>query len=140
MNGRRRRWTPAAPAAVALLVVLVSACGDSGSSGGIDRFSGKTDSPLLEFGEEGSAAETEQATETVSAFLAARAKGDWKTACAQLAKTLVDKLEKLASNSTGLGDTSCASFLDAFTRLTRAQKAKRAPRTARFAGRGKRGT
>lgn len=112
----------AALVAAALLAALMSACGDSGSSGGIDRFSGKTDSPLLEFGEEGSGSETEQASETVSSFLAARAEGDWKTACAQLSKPLVDKLEKLAANSTGLSDTSCASFLETFTRLTPTQK------------------
>ena len=106
----------------ALLAILAIGCGSSGSGGGIEELRGETGSPLLEFGEEGGSAELKQATETADAFLAARAKGDWSTVCAQLSAALVEKLEKLASHSTGLSDTSCASFLEAFIRLTPTQK------------------
>lgn len=122
MSLRRRTKQVAAGAATALLAALAVACGGSGSSSGIEQLRAQTGSPLLEFGEEGSADELEQATETASAFLAARARGEWETACAQLSKALVDKLERLASHSTGLHDTSCASFLGTFTRLTPAEK------------------
>jgi hypothetical protein len=105
-----------------LLATLAVACGGSGSSSGIEQLRSRTDSPLLEFGEEASDGELGQATETANAFLVARAKGDWEAACAQLSRDLVDKLERLASHSTGLNDTSCASFLKTFTRLTPAQK------------------
>jgi hypothetical protein len=117
---RRTKRLGALGAAV-LLTALAVACGGSGSSSGIEQLRGETDSPLLEFGEEGSAGELEQATETADAFLLARAKGDWEAACAQLSQALVDKLEKLASHSTALSETSCASFLKAFIRLTPAQ-------------------
>jgi hypothetical protein len=122
-----------------LFATYIAACGDSGSASGIDQFSGKTDSPLLEFGEEGSASESKQANETVSAFLAARAKGEWRAACAQLSKALVEKLEKLATNSTGLSDTSCASFLETFVRLTPAQKSETSTEDGSLRQQGARG-
>jgi hypothetical protein len=124
---------------MALLATLAVACGDSGSSSNIGQLQGKTDSPLLEFGEEGSDAELQQATETADAFLAARAKGNWRAACAQLSSPLVDKLETLASHSTGLEDTSCASFLEAFTRLTSAEKRETSAEGGALRHSGKRG-
>jgi hypothetical protein len=102
----------------ALAAVLLGACGDSGSTSGSDQFRAQTKSPLLEFGEEGSESELEQAGETVSEFLAARAKEDWEATCAGLSQSLLDKLENLATNSTGLEDTSCPAFLKAFARLS----------------------
>jgi hypothetical protein len=105
-------------AVVALAAALLSACGDSGPSNGSDQFRDQTKSPLLDFGEESSESELEEAEETVSVFLAARAKEDWAGTCALLSKPLLDKLERLATNSTSLEDTSCPSFLDAFVVLS----------------------
>ena len=62
--------------------------------------------------------------ETVSAFLAARAKEDWAGTCAQLSQLLLDKLEHLATNSTDLEDTSCPSFLEAFVVLSPQERRK----------------
>lgn len=139
MSTWRRTKRLGALSAAALLTALAVACGGSGSSSGIEQLRGETDSPLLEFGEEGSSGELEQATEAADAFLFARAKGDWKAVCAQLARALVEKLEKLASNSTGLSDTSCASFLEAFTRLTPAQKRETSARDGALRRAGVRG-
>jgi hypothetical protein len=103
--------------AVALAALLLAACG-SGESSGVDQFRDKTESGLLDFGEEGEDPEREQASRAVSAFLAARSAGDWETACKQLTSQLVDKLERLATTSTSLPDKSCASFLEEFVQLS----------------------
>lgn len=139
MSTWRRTRRLGALGAAAVLASLAVACGDSGPASGIERLQGETDSPLLEFGEEGSAGELEQATETADAFLLARARGDWEDACAQLSRALVDKLEKLASHSTGLNETSCASFLKAFIRLTPAQKRETSAKDGALRRTGERG-
>jgi hypothetical protein len=118
MGGTNWKRLLAVVAAAALAAALLGACGDSGSTEGSDQFRDQTKSPLLDFGKEGSEAELEEADETVSAFLAARAKEDWAGTCAPLSKQLVDKLERLATGSTGLEDTSCPAFLEAFVVLT----------------------
>jgi hypothetical protein len=105
-------------AVAAIVAALLSACGDSGASSGSAQFRDQTKSPLLDFGKEGSETELEEADETVSVFLAARAKEDWDGTCAPLSKLMLDKLERLATNSTSLKDTSCPSFLEAFVVLS----------------------
>jgi hypothetical protein len=107
-------------AAIALAAALFAACGSEESSG-TDRFRDKTESGILDFGEEGSETESEQASETLSEFLAARSAGDWKAACALVAGALVGKLENLAASSTSLDDETCASLLDAFAQISAAE-------------------
>lgn len=106
----------------ALATTLLGACGDSGSTSGSDQFRDETKSPLLDFGEEGSESELEEVDETVSTFLAARSKEDWAATCAALSEQILDKLERLAANSTNLEDTSCPAFLDAFAVLSPQEK------------------
>lgn len=122
MSGNERTRLLTVLAAAALAVALLSACGDSGSTSGSDQFRDQTKSPLLDFGEEGSEPELEEAEQTVSAFLAAHAKEDWAATCAPLSKLMLDKLERLATNSTALKDTSCPSFLAAFVVLSPQEK------------------
>lgn len=104
-----------------LAASLLAACGSSSESGS-DQFRDKTDSPLLDFGEEASASELEEGEEVVEAFLAARAKGDWQQTCAQLSRAMLAKIEHLATTSTGLEDTSCPAFLEAFVRLSKRER------------------
>lgn len=106
----------------ALAATLLSACGDSGSDEGAAQYSDRTDSPLLEFGVEGSEVELEQATAAVQGFFVDRANGDFAGACAPLAESILDRIERLATNSTSLKDTSCPSFLKAFIALTPAER------------------
>lgn len=117
-----QRGTPtgllAIVAAGLLAAGLLNACGDSGSSTGSAQYRDRTDSPLLEFGQEDSGAELEEATKAVHAFFVGRATGDFESACAQLGESILSRVEHLATNSTGLKDTSCASFLKSFLRLS----------------------
>ncbi len=106
----------------ALAAALLGACGDSGSTGGPDQFRDRTKSPLLDFGEEGSGSELEQAEEAVNEFLVAHSKEDWETVCDQLSESMLDKIERLATTSTGLDDTSCPAFLNAFAVTSPQQK------------------
>jgi hypothetical protein len=122
MSGDRRKRLLAVVLVAALAATLLGACGGSGSTSGSDQFRDRTESPLLDFGKEGSESELEEVDETVSAFLTARAKEDWAETCAPLSKAILDKLERLATNSTGLKDTSCPAFLDAFVVLSRQDK------------------
>jgi hypothetical protein len=110
----------------ALAATLLGACGDSGSSGDSDQFRDRTKSPLLDFGEEGSESELEQADEAVSDFLAAHSREDWEAACDLLSQPMLDKLERLATTSTGLDDPSCAAFLDAFAVVSAQEKVESA--------------
>jgi hypothetical protein len=103
--------------AVVLASALFVACG-SGSEQGSDQFRDQTKSPLLDFGEEGSKEELEEGAAAVEDFFTARAGEDWATACAQLARPMLDKIEHLAISATDLEDKSCPSFLGAFTQLS----------------------
>jgi len=105
-------------AATALAPALLSACGGSSSDEGSAQYRDRTESPLLDFGKEAAAAELDTAGEAVEAFLEDRAAGDYAATCKLVAQTMLDKIEKLAENSTGLEDTSCPAFLAAFLRLT----------------------
>jgi hypothetical protein len=122
MSRERRIWLLATLVVAALAVTLLGACGDSGSTSGSDQFRDQTKSPLLDFGEEGSESELEEADEVVSDFLAVHSKEDWKATCELLSEPMLDKLERLATTSTGLEDTSCPSFLEAFTVLSPQEK------------------
>ncbi|HVY78621.1 MAG TPA: hypothetical protein VG898_08965 [Solirubrobacterales bacterium] len=123
---------------IALAAAALTACGE-GNSSAAERFGEETDSGLVAFGAEGSDGEREQATETVSEFLAARSAGDWKTACEQIASSMVDKLEHLATTSTSLDDKSCASFLAAFVQLSSEELSEKEVGEAALRRSGKKG-
>lgn len=110
----------AALVAALLAACLFIACGSS--DGGSDQFRDQTDSGRLDFGEEASEAELDQAADAVRAFLTARAAADWPAACAQLSRSVLDKIEHLAISTTELEDKSCPSFLGTFTRLSAKEK------------------
>ena len=110
------KWLVTALIAAALGTALLAACGSS--NGGSDQFRDKTDSALLDFGEESDEAEREEAAGVVHDFYSARAQEDWPATCAQLSSAVLDKIEHLATSATELEDTSCPSFLETFTRLT----------------------
>jgi hypothetical protein len=103
---------------VLLAWALLGACGGSESGGGSDQFRDQTSSPILDFGEESSGSALEEGTEAVRGYFAARAKEDWASTCAQLSRSVLDKIEHLATSATELEDKSCPSFLAAFTRLS----------------------
>lgn len=105
---------------VALAAAVLAACGSSSS--GSDQFRDKTDSPLLDFGEESSEGEREEAAAAVHAFYLARGREDWAAACAQLAPAMQSKIEHLAVSSTDLEDKSCPSFLEAFLNLSERER------------------
>ena len=120
------RWERNGRAFVLLLAVvfaaaLLVACG-SGSEEGSDQFRNQTKSPLLDFGEEAAKEEREAGAAAVEDFFTARAEGEWPRACAQLARPVLAKIERLATSATDLEDRSCPSFLGAFTRLTAKEK------------------
>lgn len=104
-----------------LASALLVACG-SGSDEGSDQFRDQTKSPLLDFGEEAGMEEREAGAAAVEDFFTARADGEWPQACAQLARPVLAKIAHLATSATDLQDSSCPSFLGAFTRLTAKEK------------------
>jgi hypothetical protein len=116
LTWKKGRWLVVALIAGALGTAFLAACG--GSNSGSDQFRDKTDSPLLDFGDEGNTAELEEATEAVGDFFKARSQGDWEEACAQLSRAILAKIEHLATSATDLADKSCPSFLGTFTSLT----------------------
>jgi hypothetical protein len=123
LTGERGRRLAAALVAAALAAATFAACGSS--STGSDQFRGKTDSPLLDFGEESGEAEREEAAAVVHTFYVARAGGDWPAACAQLSHAMLSKIDHLAVSSTGLEDKSCPSFLEAFLSLSKRERQER---------------
>jgi hypothetical protein len=87
------------------------------SGGGSGQFRSKGgDNSVQEFGEEASESELEEAAEALHGFYVARAEEDWPTACTYLAKSVVQQLERLASQSSSLKSKGCAAILQAFTR------------------------
>ena len=116
MTGEKAKWLVTALIATALGAALLAACGSS--AGSSDQFRDKTDSGLLDFGEESDEAELEEAADVVHSFYSARAREDWPATCAQLSAAVLTKIEHLATSATELEDTSCPSFLASFTRLT----------------------
>lgn len=116
MTAERAKWLVVVLIVGALGTAFLVACG--GSTSGSDQFRDKTESRLLDFGEESSDAEVEEATETVHGFFRARAREAWPVACAQLSRAVLAKIEHLATSATDLADKSCPSFLGTFTSLT----------------------
>lgn len=122
LTGEKGKWFVATLIVAALGATLLAACG--GSSGGSDQFRGKTDSRLLDFGEESGESEREEAAGVVHRFYLARAQGDWSATCAQLSGAVLAKIEHLATTATALQDTSCPSFLKTFTRLSSRERSE----------------
>jgi hypothetical protein len=120
LTGEKAKWLVATLVATILGVALLVACG--GSTSGSDQFRDQSDSGLLDFGEESGEAEREEAAEVVHGFYSARARKDWSATCAQLSRGVLAKIEHLATSATDLKDTSCPSFLKAFTRLSRQEQ------------------
>lgn len=108
--------------ALAIATSLLVGCG-SGTETGSDQFRDQTDSPRLDFGEEADEAQLEEGAAAVQAFFTARADEDWPRACAQLARSVLAKIEHLATSATELEDKSCPAFLGAFTELTAKERA-----------------
>ena len=73
------------------------------------------DNSIQEFGAESDEAELEEAASTLHDYLVARAKEDWLAACANLAKSVEEQLQTLASRSEQLKDKGCAAILEALT-------------------------
>jgi hypothetical protein len=121
----------------ALGTAFLAACG--GSSSGSDQFRDKTDSPLLDFGEESGEAEREEAANVVDAFYLARGRKDWQTTCAQLSPAMLAKIEHLATSTTDLKDKSCPSFLEAFLSLSERERRESTVEAGSLRQRGTRG-
>ena len=120
LSGEKAKWLIAALIAAALGAALLAACGSSAS--GSDQFRDKTDSGLLDFGEESGSGELEEAEGAVQSFFSARSREDWPATCAQLSRALLAKLEHLATSSTELQDKSCPSFLETFLRIGKQER------------------
>jgi hypothetical protein len=116
LTWEKGKWLVTALLAAALGAALLAACGSS--AGSSDQLRDKTDSGLLDFGEEGDDAELKEATEVVHSFFSARSKEDWTATCAQLSQALLSKIEHLAISSTQLEDPSCPAFLEAFLSIS----------------------
>jgi hypothetical protein len=87
------------------------------SGGGSGQFRTKGgDNSIQNFGEEGDESELQQAAEALHGFYVARAKEDWPGACARLAKSMVQQLEQLATQSKQFKGRGCPPILKAFTR------------------------
>jgi hypothetical protein len=120
LTGEKAKWLIATLIAAALGAALLAACGSSAS--GSDQFRDKTDSGLLDFGEESGAGELEEAEKAVQSFFLVRSKEDWPATCAQLSRALLTKIEHLAISSTELQDKSCPSFLENFLRISKQER------------------
>lgn len=120
MIGAKGKWLVITLLTAALVAALLAACGSS--SGGSDQFRDKTDSGLLDFGEESDTGELEEAEKAVQSFFLARSKEDWPATCAQLSRALLTKIENLAISSTELEDKSCPSFLETFLRVSEQER------------------
>jgi hypothetical protein len=70
------------------------------------------DNSIQDFGEEADAAELDDASTALSAYMEARAKDDWAKQCVLLAKTTVAPLEQLANRSAQFKGKSCAAILE----------------------------
>jgi hypothetical protein len=70
------------------------------------------DNSIQNYGEEASGEETDAASSALTAYLAARAKGDWARQCTLLAKAAVAPLEQLAASSSQFKGKGCAAVLE----------------------------
>jgi hypothetical protein len=83
------------------------------SGGGSSQYRTEgSDNSIQNFGEEGDEAELEEAAQALHAYLVARADEDWRVACANLARTVTDQLDVLASQSDNLEGKDCAGILE----------------------------
>ena len=72
------------------------------------------DNSIPTYGSEASASQQAEATTALSSYLAARAAGEWSTACAEMAATVTKQLELLAGEAGG-AKPSC---VDAYAKLS----------------------
>jgi hypothetical protein len=87
------------------------------SGGGSGQFRSKGgDNSIQDYGDESGESELQEVAETVHDFYVARAEEKWSRACSYLAKTNVEQLEKLGSQSPQYKNAGCAGVLKAFTR------------------------
>lgn len=87
------------------------------SGGGSSQFKVKGgDNSVQEYGSEASESELSQAAEAVHSFFVARIRGEWASACALLAASERESVEKLTSESSGSGGKGCPAALAAFTK------------------------
>jgi hypothetical protein len=86
------------------------------SGGGSEQFRSKGgDNSIQEYGEESDESELQEVAEVVHGFYVARAQEEWGKACSYLAKSNIEQLEQLASQSPEFKG-GCAPILEAFTR------------------------
>jgi len=86
------------------------------SGGGAEQYRTEGgDNSIQEFGEEGDEGELEEAAAVLHAYLVARAEEDWPAACDNLAGTVIDQLDVVASRSSQLEGQGCAKTLEALT-------------------------
>ncbi|MFL5902068.1 MAG: hypothetical protein ACJ75S_12840 [Solirubrobacterales bacterium] len=86
------------------------------SGGGSAQYRVKDgDNSIQEFGEESDEPELEEAAASLHDFYVARAEEDWPAACSHLAKTVIQQLKQLASQSDKLAGKGCAGILSALT-------------------------
>jgi hypothetical protein len=83
----------------------------SGGGSGQYRTEGG-DNSIQEFGEEGDEEDLGEAARAVHGYFVARANEDWRAACANLARTVIDQLDQLASQSENLKGRDCAGMLE----------------------------
>ncbi|HVY78622.1 MAG TPA: hypothetical protein VG898_08970 [Solirubrobacterales bacterium] len=87
------------------------------SGGGSEQFRTKGgDNSIQEYGDESDESELQEVAEIVHGFFVARAEEKWETACSYLAKSNVEQLKQLASQSPQFKNASCGQVLKAFTR------------------------
>lgn len=86
------------------------------SGGGADQYRTEGgDNSIQNFGEESEESELEEAATALHDYLVARAEEDWPAACANLARTVTDQLDVLASRSGQLEGQDCAKILGTLT-------------------------
>ncbi len=73
------------------------------------------DNSIQNFGDEADASEREAAEANVTAYLEARAKGDWAKSCENLAAGAIKPLEQLAQSSPQLKGKGCAAIIGALS-------------------------
>lgn len=87
------------------------------SGGGSAQFRTKGgDNSVQEFGDESGESELQEAAEVVHDFYVSRAAEEWGKACSYLAKSNIEQLERLGSQSPQFKNAGCAPILKAFTR------------------------
>jgi len=87
------------------------------SGGGSGQFRSKGgDNSIQNYGEESDESELREVAEIVHGFYVSRAEERWDKACSYLAKSNVEQLEQLASQSPQFKGKGCAPILEAFTR------------------------